>query len=75
MHVKKEVSRFTATFDEGEIFTVIEWRSAHNIGTIAAPHAIKLGMPEFRTLGGDAVNQIDPETFEIIQSALVVRKN
>lgn len=72
--MKKEVSRFTAASEDGESFTIIEWRSVRNTSALSGSGPARLGMSEFRMLSGDAVNKIDSETFKVVQRDLIVRK-
>lgn len=69
-----EVDRFQAVADDGEEFTVIVYRQTIKGRDLDGTEWTKLGLPDLALVDGSAVNQIDTETFQIVETDKIIRK-
>ena len=70
---RKEVDRFDAVSDEGDIYTVVVFQEFTEFRSLTGGSTVP-GLQEFRLLDGSFVNQIDPETFQILDTEETIRK-
>ena len=69
----REIDRFRAISDDGEMFTVIEYQTYaefRSSGEIKRVPAAK----ELRLTDARHVNYIDPKTFKIVESGQIIQK-
>lgn len=74
MNRESEVSRFTAKTDSGKIYIIIEYQEYISTASLPNPNAEMPGLKRWATPNRLAVNQIDAETFQIVQTNEIVRK-
>ena len=57
--MKKHTNTFTATSDDGKIYTINEYTDYHNAGSFENPDQNVEGFKELRTSDGNTVNRIN----------------
>jgi hypothetical protein len=67
------VGRFDAVSDEGDIYTVVVFQEFTEFRSLIGGSTLP-GLQEFRLLDGSFVNQINPETFQILDTDEILRK-
>jgi hypothetical protein len=72
--MEQEIGRFRAVSDDGEEFVVIEYQRIHENRFLDGKRSITKGRKRLALSDGSRVNQIDPETFKIVESNQVIRK-
>ena len=70
----REIERFDAMSEDGDRFTLIHGQ--YIIETVAqdGTRTRAPGIEFFTTADGDPVNRIDDDTFEIVRTAMIVKR-
>lgn len=63
--MKKHTNTFTATSDDGKIYTINEYTDYHNAGSFENPDQNVEGFKELRTSDGNTVNRIKKGKYKI----------
>jgi hypothetical protein len=71
--MEQETGRFRAISDDGQEFVVIEYQPICETRTLSGTSITK-GLKRLVLSDGSSVNQIDPETFKIVQTHQIIRK-
>jgi hypothetical protein len=71
--MEQETGRFRAISDDGQEFVVIEYQPIRETRTLSGTSITK-GLKRLVLSDGSSVNQIDPETFKIVQTDQIIRK-
>ena len=72
--MEREIRRFQAASDDGDVFTVIEYQNFIERRLLSGDTSITKGLKRLVLSDGSRVNQIDPETFKIVQTDQIIRK-
>jgi hypothetical protein len=71
--MEREVERFTAVSDDGQRHTIIAMQEMIEVNAVGQHTWIK-GLKRMQLPDGSPVNYIDPNTFQIVHTDLIVRK-
>ena len=71
--MEEEIDRFEAVSDDGEMFTVIVYQELRESRSLTGSSWSK-GLPRLFLSDGKAVNEVDPETFKIVETNQIIRK-
>ena len=71
---REEIGRFRAISDDGEEFTVIQYRSNIESRAHSEPPTRSKGIAQLTLTDGRIVNQIDPETYQIVETNQIIRR-
>lgn len=71
---KRESDQFEAQDDEGNLYTVIEYQLVIESEPISGPSSIMKGTKELFLGNGRAVNYIDDDTFEVVETEKIIRR-
>jgi hypothetical protein len=72
--MQEEIERFKAISDDGAEFTVIRHRSIIESRANSEPPTRSKGIPQLTLTDGRIVNQIDPETYQIVETNQIIRR-
>ena len=72
--MEQETRRFRARSDDGREFIVIEYEQLHEHRDLSGQTSFTRGLKRLVLSDGSTVVQIDPETFKILQTDVVIRK-
>jgi hypothetical protein len=70
---RREVDRFDAESEDGEVYTVVVYQEFVEFRSVMG-NDWKPGLQELRLLDGSHVNQIGSETFRILDTDEIIRK-
>lgn len=70
---RKEVDRFQAESDDGDVYTVVVFQEFIEFRSMTG-NDWKPGLRELKLLDGSHVNEIDSETFQILDTDEIIRK-
>ena len=70
---EEERERFLAKTDDGTTYTIVRYARFVSTPTPNLPRAEMEGKHRFSTSTGLAVNYVNPETFEIVETGEIVR--
>lgn len=71
---EKERSRCQAESDNGNTYTVIEFQEYREFRSLNGPDQIVPSLRRYALSDGRPVNQIDSETFQIVETDEIIRK-
>ena len=69
----REIGRFSAKSDSGQVYVIIEHQEYNQVRTLKVDTELP-SLKSWVTSTGLFVNQIDAETFQIVQTDEIVRK-
>jgi hypothetical protein len=72
--MEQETRRFRAVSDDGEEFVVIEYQRIIEHKLLSGATSVTKGLKRLALSDGSSVNQIDPETFKVVQTDQLIRK-
>ena len=67
------IDQFTATAETGETFTIQLWQEFITVDSLGGRETLP-GLKSLRTDTGQNVNYIDENTFQIVQTDMIVRR-
>jgi len=70
----REVRRFTGTGDDGQTYTVVELVEVIHAGTMRNPDFTFESEPVLELDNGLAVDAIDNDTFKVVPTGVIVKK-
>ena len=75
--MERETQRFQATAEDGEVYTIIEYRTVVSTGHLKSkdnkePTEILGKLASYETAEGQAVNRLDDSTFTILALGMTV---
>ena len=75
--MRREIRRFEATAEDGEVYTIIEYRTVVNTGHLKSkdnkePTEILGKLSSYETTEGYVVNRNDDGTFEVLNLGVTV---
>lgn len=72
--MEKKISEFTCTDGNGRSYTIEEWQEQIPAGHFGNPSATIAGMSRLITSDGMSVNYVDEQTFEIVQTGVIISR-
>jgi hypothetical protein len=73
--MRRKIGQFIATDENGRRYTLLIFTNIIKAGTFENPRVGVEGMKELKTFEGMAVNRLEKDKYQIVQTGIIVRSD